>query len=337
MLSVSFGITFVPGHPREFIEWCQTAEACGLQRIGIADSQSVYRELYVSCALCATHTKTIKFGPRVTNPMTRHPAVTASAMQTLQEMAPGRTFLGIATGDSAVLNAGLPFATHARLREYIGAVRDLWSRGETEYQGRMARLTWGRQPMPIYVAAHGPKTLRLAGQIADGVVVGTGLGEDVVRETLAAIRQGAEEAGRDFRTIDVWWLLLGNLAASKRQAIDDLRMSLAGFAHILARFHTQGKQIPPEIEKPLVQVARRYDVSEHVMPGAGRRNAALVDEYGVKEYLAERYALAGTPEDCIQKVRQAAAWGVRQIWMSVHFPDKVSFVKRWGQEVMPYL
>src|SRR5918992_4419848 len=103
-MTVRFGITFLPNAPREFIEWCRVAEETGFDIIGIADSQSLYREVYVSTTLCAVNTSRIRFGPRVINPLTRHPAVPASAAATLEELAPGRTMLGLGIGDSAVYN-----------------------------------------------------------------------------------------------------------------------------------------------------------------------------------------------------------------------------------------
>ena len=73
----------------------------------MVDSQAIYRELYISCAAGIQATKTVQLGPRVTNALTRHPTVTASAMLTLNELAPGRVFVGLGTGDSAVFNIGL--------------------------------------------------------------------------------------------------------------------------------------------------------------------------------------------------------------------------------------
>ena len=78
-MTVRFGITFLPNAPSELVEWVRTAEATGFEIIGIADSQSLYREVYVCAILCALNSERIRFGPRVINPLTRHPAVAASA------------------------------------------------------------------------------------------------------------------------------------------------------------------------------------------------------------------------------------------------------------------
>ena len=91
----------------------------------------------------------MRFGPRVINPLTRPPSVAASAAATLEELAPGRTLLGIGTGFSAVYNVGLRAATLAKLEAYVGVVRGLLMDGTVEYEGRTLRQTWGRCRLPI--------------------------------------------------------------------------------------------------------------------------------------------------------------------------------------------
>jgi 5,10-methylenetetrahydromethanopterin reductase len=332
-VAVRFGITFLPNAPSEFVEWARTAEATGFEIIGIADSQSLYREVYVSAALCAVNTERIRFGPRVINPLTRHPAVAASAALTLEELAPGRTILGIGTGDSAVYNLGLKGCSLAELREYLAAVRDLLATGTAEYHGRTARLTWGRADVPLYIAASGPKTLRLAGQIADGVVINTGLLPEIIRDSIDQVRRGAAEAGRDPAEVDLWWLPLTNLAEDRRAAVEEIKMSLASAGSHLARFTTSGKHIPPELLAKVEQLGGRYHFDQHDKPDSANRR--LIEELGLVEYLAERFSVAGTPEDCVRKLERAVEAGATQFWMSVHFDDKVRFMRDWASRVMP--
>jgi 5,10-methylenetetrahydromethanopterin reductase len=141
---VRFGITFLPGPPSQFVEWCRAVDAAGFDTLGIADSQSLYREVYVSTTLCAVNTQRVRFGPRVINPLTRHPAVAASAAATLEELAPGRTLLGIGTGFSATYNVGLRAATLAQLEAYVRAVRGLLTDGSAEWEGKALRQIWGQ-------------------------------------------------------------------------------------------------------------------------------------------------------------------------------------------------
>ena len=180
-MALSFGISFAPNHPREVSEWCRASEEAGFERIGMVDSQAIYRELYISCVAGLHATHSIQLGPRVTNALTRHPTVTASALLTLNELAPGRVFAGLGTGDSAVFNIGLRPVKLAALGEFTACLRALLRGESTHYQGHELKLTWGKANIPIYIAGHGPNTLELGGEYADGVIVGTGVGDDVVR------------------------------------------------------------------------------------------------------------------------------------------------------------
>ena len=95
---------------------CRTAEASGFNAVGIGDSQSLYRETFLASALALQNTTDVQVGPRVINPVTRHPAVSASGILTLDEIARGRVLLGIGTGDSSVHNAGVKPANMAKTK-----------------------------------------------------------------------------------------------------------------------------------------------------------------------------------------------------------------------------
>ena len=329
---VGFGVTLLPNALDEFLSWCRTAEETGFDTVGIGDSQSLYREVFITSALCAQATDRIKFGPRVINPMTRHPAVSASGAATLAEMAPGRAILGIGSGDSSVHNAGVRPARMSELRDYTAAVRNLLSTGATEYQGETAKLTWGPADVPVYVAASGPKTLELAGEVADGVIIQTGLLPEIIEDALACIRRGAERAGRDFDAIDKTWFPWVSVAGSRDEAVDKIKHSLASGAKHLGRFTTQGKHIPSQLLDKIREAKKRYRFDQHQMPGSD--NVAMIEELGLVDYLADRFAIAGTVEDCIRKIEAAAEAGARHFWMSVHFADKERFMRDWADSVM---
>ncbi|MGI9333669.1 MAG: LLM class flavin-dependent oxidoreductase [Gammaproteobacteria bacterium] len=324
---VRFGVNYLPGAARYTLHWAQVAEECGFDIVGIADSQSLYRDVYMCLGLCAAGTSRIRLGPRVINPLTRHPAVAAGAAATLEEMAPGRTMLGIGTGDSAVLNLGLRPSTRARLRDYVQTVRQLLQRGEAQWDGRPLRMTWGRKTVPIYLAASGPKTLQLAGEIADGVIINTGLTPAIVCDSIAQVRLGAERAGRSLKDVDMWWLPLTNIRSDRAAAIDEIAMSLASAGSHLSRFGIEGKHVPPALEAPVIELGRRYHADQHDKPDS--ENRTLIQELELVDYLAERFAVAGTADDCVAKLEAAVDAGARQFWMSIHFDDKERFLREW--------
>ncbi|MBI3092280.1 MAG: LLM class flavin-dependent oxidoreductase [Candidatus Tectomicrobia bacterium] len=334
MMDVKFGASFVPCQPDELARLCVTAEDAGYDRLGLVDSQSIYRELWVSCTVAASHTTRIKVGPRVTNPITRHLSVTASAAATLEELAPGRIFLGLGSGDSALGNIGLRAASLSEMEEAIHAARALMTGSAAAYHGRSCAMPWSRRAVPIYMSAHGPKSLRLAGRVADGVVIGTGLNREAVAYSLEMIQQGAEEGGRRLADLDLWWLSTCNLAASRVAAIAEVRMLLAANAHVLPNQVRNPALVPPRYSEAIATLAREYVISEHLMPGAARTNVQLVQRLGLEDYLAERFGIVGTPDDCLRQIERALNAGANQLWMSIYFPHRQSFMERWGREII---
>ena len=240
-------MNFLPNHAMESLEWVKVAEETGFAIAGIANSQSLYRDVYVVEALVAANTRTIRFGSRVINPMTRHPAVAASAAATIEELAPGRTMIGIGTGDSSVDNIGVRPAKHAELAAYVKTIRELLQTGKSVYNGVPCKLTWFRGRIPIYLAASGPKTLQLAGEIADGVVINTGLMPDIVRDSIAQVKIGCAHAGRNIEDVDMWWLPLTNVGPDREKAVDEIAMTLASAGSHLSRFTVKGKHIPEHL------------------------------------------------------------------------------------------
>ncbi|MCZ6875039.1 MAG: LLM class flavin-dependent oxidoreductase [bacterium] len=142
-------------------------EEWGYHSLVMPDTQSIWRELYVTMTVIGMSTQRVKIWPAVTNPLTRHPAVAASAIASLHELTGGRAVFNIGSGDSAVYNLGLKGAKLATTREYLVAIKELFAKQETVYRGKIIRLLWPSRPVPVYVTAEGPKTLEMAGELAE--------------------------------------------------------------------------------------------------------------------------------------------------------------------------
>ena len=179
------------------------AETLGWDAAFLPDSQLRRRDTYVLLAAAARATERITLAPLLTNPVTRHPTVTASSIATIDELAPGRTLLGWGVGDTAVRLVGL---RPARVQELAASTRLLRALldGEAVEVGaaRPARLPHHR-PVPIWIAAGGPRTLRMAGGVADGVFIRVGTHVTNITRAVEAIRAGATEAGRDPASVGV--------------------------------------------------------------------------------------------------------------------------------------
>ena len=330
---MKYGVTLLPTSFESLRQHVRLAESVGFDYIGIADSQSLFRELFVSLTVAATETTRVHLGPSVTNPLTRHPAVTASAIASLQELSGGRAFLGIGTGDSAILNLGLRPARMRALREYVATVRSMLNGETVEYLGREAHVRWSRDPAPIMMSAEGPRTLRMAGEIADRVMVHTGLTREVLDDTVAHIRSGEIDGGKAAGSAEVWAFAKCNIGDDRNAAIDEIKMALAASAHHAFRFTLEGKHVPEELHESLMAIQGEYVPAEHEQVG-DTRNAALSDELGVTDYLADRFAVVGTPGECREKVRQIAAAGVDVLQITAISNDPAEIIRRFGEEII---
>jgi 5,10-methylenetetrahydromethanopterin reductase len=329
------GITIVGDTLNNFIRYVQQADQAGIAAIGTGDSQTLYGELWVRCTLAGTYAKHAQVGPWATNPVTRHPSVTAGAAASLAELTGGRAYLGIATGDAAVYNIGRKPATLAQLEAYICTVRALLQTGTAEWEGRTVSLDYEHPPVPIAMPASGPRALRLAGRLADVVWVCTGVQPEAVAAARRHLAQGAAEAGRRLEDLDIWWVALLNVGPPHAQAIEQLKFSLASYAHIIFRYTLDGKAVPPEFAEPMRRLVDGYRSRFHIRAGEVNPNAQLVEDLGLTDYLADRLAIAGTVDECVERVQSLRALGIEQIWTPVRFADKAPLMRTLCEVLLP--
>lgn len=321
----------------EYRELVAYADRLGFEYLGIPDTPALQHDCYLKGALAALSSKRIKLGPWVTNPVTRHPVVTAGAAATLDDISGGRAYLGIGIGASAVWNLGLKEATHPELEDSVRLIRELYAKHEAVYGGKVVRLRWTKRPVPIYVAASGPKMLRLAGRIGDGVIVAAGVLPEVVSDCLGYIEQGAKDSGRRLADLDVWWSVMGSLHEDRDKALDAIKAHLATFANSAFRFTTAGKHLPPELEPAIRRLMAEYRPEEHVHEGPDRKHASLADETGLTPYIARRAAIVGTPEDAVEQIKKAHRAGAEQLFIALRVPEKRRILQLWEQRVLPAL
>ena len=333
-----FGTLATPGLHGSFeqaIAFARKAEALGFEMLGVSDSQSIFPDTYVSLTMIAKSTSRAKVGTYVTNPLTRHPTVTAGAIASVNEVSGGRAFLGIGLGDSSVENIGKRAAPVAALEEHIAVVRGLLERGEAICRGKRVFLRWRTKPVPIYIAAGGPKTLQLAGRMADGAFIQTGFTREIVERCMEHVAAGAREAGRRLEDLDIWWPVIIGIGMSREAAMKDIAFALAARAHNTFRGRLEGKGVPPQYEERLRELVARYHSSEHGDPSRPG-NASLVEKLGLTEYLAERFAVAGTPREVVAQLKAMETYGVRNIFPALH-GDSGFVMDRFASEVMSAL
>lgn len=344
-----------PGRTDEVVRKVKLAERHGYDLFGISDTHLLTQETYATMGIAGHVTDTIDIGPTVTNPVTRHPTVTASAVATVHQHTDGRAFLGISSGDSAVHTVGSEPAGLEELAETIRLCKSLWRGRTAEYDDQTMQLAWldeGVSPsttvedrsepspttsydIPVAMAAEGPKTLELAGRLADKVVVGLGLLPDVVDYATERIEAGAEAAGRDFGDVDVWCYAHANVGPEYETAIDELKHRLAGVAHHSLQVKMDEKMVPPRFEPALSRLVEAYDPEKHGLPDEDTRE--LLDSPELTAYLGERYGLAGPPETCLEKIDRLAGTGPVDGILLTPYGDHYEEIDRIGAEIVPSL
>jgi 5,10-methylenetetrahydromethanopterin reductase len=317
--------------------WLAVGEEAGFEILGTGDSQSLWGDPFVSLSVAAQQTTAPRLGVVVSNPQTRHPAVVASSLVALQQLSGGRMFFGVSSGDSALRNIGVRPATVAELEEFVTAVKGLCAGETVTWRGTELVLRWGSYPVPIWMAAEGPRTQRLAGRIADGVVLSNALSPDAQSLARANIAEGAAEAGRSLDDLELWCMAAMCLADSEAEGIYALRSQLAGTANHVYRFHTDGKGLPDQYRAPIEELKRRYDSRHHANPATAQANADLVEELGLIDYLAARSVIAGPPARCAERIKEVAALGASNLIVSQFIGDQLDFMRTFAEEIFPAL
>ena len=327
----AFHIGLLPNRPAwEIAELVREAEALGFEGAWIADSQSIFRDAYAALTLAADRTSEIVLATGVTNPVTRHAAVIASAIATLDELAgSGRTILGIGVGESAVATVGLPPARLARLEEFTTALRALLAGEEAELDGRRLRLAWPVRPVPIWLASSGPRSLQLAGRTADGALFQVGSTPELVRWALENVAAGEAEAGRPAGSVGRFIRLACSIARDRDWARDQVRGYVAGAAGTAVK-HVPRERMPPGLYDEIRQMRERYDYYAHMSTAAPHSEL-------VTDTILDAISISGTPDEAVPRFRELIALGVQGFCLPVTTQDPVATMRVLAEDVLPHL
>ena len=226
--------------PDEFESVTTLVDGLGYDYLWLTDSSLHSRNPYVYLSMAARLSPRLKLGTAVTNPQSRHPGIVAVNAATLEELAPGRTILGIGAGDRPLRALGLRPARLAELEASVDAVRRLLSGDRVTSTGpgfemHDAHLRFPSNPeIPIFFSASGPKTLQLAGAVADGVILLSGLFTAGVRYALDNIDKGAAAADRPRPHVAVFGY--GAISDDEESAMAAARPIAAWFAQTVPRY-----------------------------------------------------------------------------------------------------
>lgn len=330
-----FGLALIGKYNHSRFAWLASrAQDMGFDHFWYAD-EKFYRDVYVGLTVAALKTSRIKLGPFVTDPYSRHPAITAAAMASLDELSMGRAVLGLGAGGSGFREMGLlRQKPSVAIREAVELIRKLWRGEKVDYQGRVVRFNKGRlnfkarNEIPIYIGARGPLNLMLAGEVADGAFVSGYATPPGIKKAVSLIAKGSKKGGRKLSDLD---LILecdcsvsADRAAARRAVKKMVALTLWSSWPDYSFLDPVGLSLPAEIEA----IAKRRSYS-----GLRRIEGLLPGEF------VDAFAMAGTPLEVAQKIaRVTIECGISSFAVSLVQPQKIGFeeeIELFVNEVIP--
>ncbi len=335
------------------------AENLGYSHAWIADSQMIWSDCYAVLALAAQQTRTIRLGTGVAVAGTRIAPVTAHSIATINRLAPGRTFLGIGTGNTAMRLMGQKPVRLKEFEEYLRVLRALLRGEEVEYtQGRttapiaMQMLEHGfmavEPAVPIYVSGFGPRAQALAGAYGDGLVMSIPPEPGFMSRALANVRAGGEQAGRtlsgDFRFSSLTTAVVlepGEDLTSER-VIRECGPWVTSSLHYLYEKVRDGAEPPPHVRNLWQAYTKLVEETpeprRHMRIHAGHCTTLLPEEVQfVTPELIRTTCLAGRPEEVQEQVRMLEQAGLHQLILLPSLETQYSVLERFSSQVMARL
>jgi 5,10-methylenetetrahydromethanopterin reductase len=336
--SLRVGLRVPPCRPvAELAEFVAEVESAGFDDVYVPDSQVLWRDAWMTLFAAAQRTSRIGLGTAVTNVATRHPSVVAGLARTVAEAADGRFRLGLGVGNSSVEPVGLRPSTGRELREGIAAVRALLAGKDATFGEAVVRMRDPYGDVPVLVAASGPRNLRLAGEVADGAVLLSGVSVPLLERAVGLVREGASAAGRDPRSVEI-------IVSAHAMVTDDVERDARILKPICAGIAQHGGQaalasagldiaVPahvPEVYPDLVHAEDWAQAVEHCGQWVSDEDAVT---------FARSFALFGTAEEIVSRMREAEELGATSVFLqhvgSYDLPTRLRDAV--SREVLPLL
>jgi coenzyme F420-dependent glucose-6-phosphate dehydrogenase len=314
-------------HPRILLDHAVLAEKAGFETLWVSDhfhpwshSNAQESHTWVFIGAAAARTSKIRFGTAVTCPLFRYnPAITAQAFASLRSMFPDRIFVGLGTGEAmneVPLGYDWPAVKERieRFEEAIQIMKLLWAESFVDFKGKYYRLkkanlyTKPESPVPMYVAAFGPKVARLAGKYADGFLTTLVDPEKLNNELLPAVREGANEKGRDPAKIEKTVELGVAYDEDYEKALEKVKF-------------WGGTMFPLMFKLPI------FD------PRQIEEMGSVVSD----EALAKAYLISTEPDDFVKQIEKAVKMGFDHAYLQSSSPDESKFIEMATKHVIPYV
>ncbi len=310
---MELGVTFRLEHPpARLVALMQQADGAGFKHGWVFDNPIAAMEPYTLLALCAQATTRLRLGTCVTNPVTRHPSVTASSLATLDTISGGRMVLGIGRGDTAVRMIGQTAASLERFEASALAIRGLSEGQEIVLDGVPVRLPWTpASPLPMWIAGYGPRILDIAARVADGVILQVG-DPTILAVLIAYVREREAAAGRP---------------------VGSVRVQVAVPAHVgtpaegVERCLWYPRFLRHHLEAALAPWAERLPAGFVTSYRDADSDAALRDE-------VTRTCLIGGPADHMERIEALRALGADQVNLYLMDEGQREVIEAYGADIV---
>ncbi len=296
---MKFGIEFVPNEPLDnIVKKVKLAEEVGFEYVWVTDHYN-NKNVYAALALIAAETSTIKLGPGVTNPYVRSPAISASAIATIDELSDGRATFGIGPGDKATFDAlGIEWTKPvSTVKQAIADVKALTAGEKTESGAVLGGVKAVQDAIPMYMGAQGPKMLETSGEVADGCLINASNPKDF-EAAVPLITKGVESAGKNIADFDVTAYTSTSIGTDSAKAKDAARIVVAFIAAGAPPVVIERHGLPEGINAKIGECLGKGDFGGAI---------GLVDDD-----LLEAFSVCGTPDEFVPKIEALGDMGVTQ-------------------------
>ena len=337
---MEFGIAFKGDlEHKRMLAISRQVEAGGFDYIWFFDSHIIWSDPYTQIAASMQHTDRVRYGPLVTNPKVRDWSVAASVFATLNRMSGGRMDMAIGRGDSSMRVMGKKPATLATLIECVEAIRTM-TQGDTDtYDGspNPVFMDWTEgHELPVWIAAYGPKALKVAGEHGDGLIIqlaDPGLCQWFTEQAKA----GGEAAGRDmseFRVLSCAPVWIGDVEKGVQQTSWFPAVVGNHVADIVEKYGKDTDLVPDSLTR-FIETRQGKGADE----GYDYRKHAVKDSdnlYYVNNAVTESFCIVGPPEAHVEKLKQLEAAGVTQFTIYLTQGDEERLVSEYVDKVIPH-
>lgn len=283
-------------------------EEAGWDGLFFPDTQNLSGDVYSALALAAAATSRLRIGPGVTNPVTRHPSVTASAIATIQVESQGRAVLGMGRGDSSLAYIGQKPAPVKVFERYLGNVQTYLNGDAVDIDGYDSRNTWvadsGQPKVPVDVAVTGPRMIALSAVNAERITLAVGGDPERVTAAIEIAREARTSAGLDPDALQIGAYVNCTANPDKDVARQVILGTVGVFAHFTGM--SGGTAAGLNDQATFESIASNYDMKDHA-----RSRAAHMA--GVDNDFVDRFAIAGPSDYCIDRLEQLLACGLNHL------------------------